>query len=265
VSDPRPLALPHPDRRRACRSDDIPARWPRVRAWHSVKSAEALADLVGVYRCYHCKDLHFATDQAWRCAACGEDWVPDAVEEAERQARRGPVPWRYKMAVRIRQSWTATERMLWRSLRGAAPNEEILHQWWLPGCDYRVDFLLPSIDLVGPSAVHGHPSTRVRDSSGHWRRCHASRQAHRAADRLQTPEPQRQSVRGNRRGQGDGGRLRMPATGPAVRRGCAQERAPHSGGLPSGEGCSAVTALPTSARAPVMSDRQSGLGTACSL
>ena len=101
-----------------------------------------------MYRCFHCEELHFSSDQAWCCADCGQDWLPGAIAEAERQLRRGPVPWWYKMAVRVRQPWTTSERALWNSLHRALVSEPIYSQWWLPGLDYRVDFLLPRPGLV---------------------------------------------------------------------------------------------------------------------
>ncbi len=101
-----------------------------------------------MYRCHHCEDLHFAADQARQCAACGGDWIPGAIDEAKRKARRGPVPWLTKMAFRSRQRWTDSERRLWACLRAALPGQEIHPQWCLPGCDYRVDFLISALGLV---------------------------------------------------------------------------------------------------------------------
>ena len=101
-----------------------------------------------MYRCYHCKDLHFAADQARQCFECGDAWVPAAVEKALKQAAHGPVPWWYKMWVRKKQPWTVTERMLWRALRRALPRGALRSQWWLPGSDYRGDFYIPAAGLV---------------------------------------------------------------------------------------------------------------------
>lgn len=101
-----------------------------------------------MFRCGHCRDLHYASDQARRCAACGQDWIPQADEEALRLAERGPLPWDYKMAVRDGQPWTTSERALWRALKRVMPDEPVLAQWWLPETEYRVDFLIPAIGLV---------------------------------------------------------------------------------------------------------------------
>jgi very-short-patch-repair endonuclease len=101
-----------------------------------------------VFRCGYCHDLHFATDQARRCAACGRDWVTDAEAEARRQEARGPVPWEWKIAVRSSQAWTPTERALWRVLKDALSPDTLFSQWWLNGTHYRVDFLVRPIGLV---------------------------------------------------------------------------------------------------------------------
>lgn len=59
------------------------------------------------------------------------------------------------MAVRDDQPWTTSERAMWRALKRAMPDEPVLAQWWLPGTDYRADFLIPAIDMIievdGPS------------------------------------------------------------------------------------------------------------------
>ena len=102
----------------------------------------------GVYRCFHCQDLHFSADQGRHCAACEEARIGGAVEEARRRAKRGPVPWRRKVAFRSGQRWTPSERRMWSCLHAALPGEAILAQWCIPGCDYRVDFLLPVLGLV---------------------------------------------------------------------------------------------------------------------
>lgn len=101
-----------------------------------------------MYRCGHCQDLHFASDQARRCAACGQDWIPQADAEAQRQAELGPLPWDYMRAVRDGQPWTPSERALWRALKRLMPDEPVLAQWWLRGTRYRVDYLIPAISLA---------------------------------------------------------------------------------------------------------------------
>jgi very-short-patch-repair endonuclease len=95
-----------------------------------------------MYKCFHCGDLHFLSDQARRCAESGLEWVPDAVREARRQRERGRVPWQYKMEARRRSSRTGSERELWRALNERLPGKVFFAEWWLDECDYRVDFLV---------------------------------------------------------------------------------------------------------------------------
>ena len=102
-----------------------------------------------MYLCHHCKDRHFAADQARNCAEVGDDWIPGAVEEVLRQAERGPVSWWYKMTIRKQQQkWTTSERALWRALKRVLPRGALRYQWWISGCGYRVDFVIPSVRLV---------------------------------------------------------------------------------------------------------------------
>lgn len=114
----------------------------------AVKDLDPRADGFCMYRCQHCEELHFAADQARHCAACGDDWVPGAIDAAKRKARRGPLPWAKKMALRSRERWTSSERRLWAGLKSVLPEAVIRPQWCLPGCDYRVDFFLPDLELV---------------------------------------------------------------------------------------------------------------------
>ena len=113
-----------------------------------VKNGTGPADSFGMYCCGHCRDLHFASDQARRCAEQGQDWVPQAEAEIHRQARRGPLRWACKLMLRASQPWTPSERTLWRALKELLPDNTLLPQWWLPKTDYRVDFLIPEIGLI---------------------------------------------------------------------------------------------------------------------
>ena len=70
-------------------------------------------------------------------------------------ARRGPLPWDLKKTYRGEAEMTRSEWALWQQLRRLIPADDLFAQWWLPGSEYRVDFLVDSIRLVievdGPS------------------------------------------------------------------------------------------------------------------
>lgn len=101
-----------------------------------------------MYRCGHCRDLHITAQQARLCARHDDDCFEDVLVEVERILQRGPIPWGVKRAMRDDLDWTWPERLLWKALRETLASDAIRTQWWIPGCDFRVDFLIAPIDLV---------------------------------------------------------------------------------------------------------------------
>ena len=100
-----------------------------------------------MYRCFHCRDLHVTADQARACASADDDWYDEALAELDRILDRGPIPWGHKRTMRDEASWTLPERQMMRALDEALPGE-VRVQWWIPGCDYRVDLFIPSVSLA---------------------------------------------------------------------------------------------------------------------
>jgi very-short-patch-repair endonuclease len=121
-----------------------------------------------MYRCSHCRDLHLAAEQARSCAAFDEIWFEDALGEVERILERGPVGWTSERTRRDEADRTWPERLLWKALRVVLPSDAIRTQWWIPGCDYRVDLLVAPIDLVvevdGASRQKRPGADRLRSS-----------------------------------------------------------------------------------------------------
>jgi len=120
-----------------------------------------------VYRCHHCHDLHVSSDQARACSVSDPDWFTEALQEVDRILARGPIPWDVKRALRDDAEWTLPERRLWKALEEVLPGE-IRTQWWIPGCDYRVDFFIPvasiAIEVDGDSHHGRAGADRLRSS-----------------------------------------------------------------------------------------------------
>ena len=117
--------------------------------------------LMVVYRCFHCDDLHFASEQARRCAEIGDGWVDAAYTEWLRTIDRGEVPWPKKMEYR-KQPSTLSEQKMWEALREVFALEDLLRQWWVPATDYRVDFLIGK-DLILEVDGNSHTGCEGRD------------------------------------------------------------------------------------------------------
>jgi very-short-patch-repair endonuclease len=121
-----------------------------------------------VYRCFHCRDLHVSADQARACSRSDDIWFAAALVEVDRILKRGPIPWTIKRSLRDGASWTLSERRLLKALETALPEEAVLPQWWIPGCDYRVDVFLPSMSLAvevdGASHQQRSGADRLRSS-----------------------------------------------------------------------------------------------------
>lgn len=126
-----------------------------------------MADLLGVYRCFHCRDLHVSADQARVCSTSDGEWFAAALEEVDRILKRGPLPWSVKQAMRDETEWTMPERRMWNALNAVLPGL-IRSQWWVPGCDYRVDLFVPvaslAIEVDGPSHEGRAGADRLRSS-----------------------------------------------------------------------------------------------------
>lgn len=62
-------------------------------------------------------------------------------------------------------TWTMPERQMRRALDEALPGE-VRSQWWIPGCDHRVDLFIPSVSLAievdGASHDGRHGPDRLR-------------------------------------------------------------------------------------------------------
>ena len=125
------------------------------------------ADDRGVYRCFHCHDLHVAAEQAKDCSISDGDWFTEALLEVDRILDRGPIPWHVKRALRDDSEWTLPERRMWKALDEHLPGE-IRSQWWIPGCDYRVDFFIPvaslAVEVDGVSHAGRAGADRLRSS-----------------------------------------------------------------------------------------------------
>ena len=100
------------------------------------------ADWVSVYRCFHCGDLHFSSDQGRRCSKLphGPDGTPPPVASK--------LPWRIKRRLRGEYKRTPSEWRLWRSLQKLLPLNMIESQWWVPETDFYVDFYFELGGLV---------------------------------------------------------------------------------------------------------------------
>lgn len=120
-----------------------------------------------MFRCHHCRDLHVTADQARDCSTTDGDWFAEALLEVDRILSRGPIPCSVKKAMRDEAEWTMPERSMWRALRSELPGE-VRSQWWIPGCDYRVDFFIPSaslaIEVDGASHQGRSGADRLRSS-----------------------------------------------------------------------------------------------------
>jgi very-short-patch-repair endonuclease len=120
-----------------------------------------------VYRCFHCHDLHVAAEQAKDCSRSDSDRYAEALLEVDRILARGPIPCRVRKAMREEASWTLPERRLWKALEEHLPGE-VRSQWWIPGCEYRVDFFIPSTSLAvevdGESQAAPVGADRLRSS-----------------------------------------------------------------------------------------------------
>lgn len=121
-----------------------------------------------MYRCSHCRDLHLHADQARICSTHDGAWPDEALAEVERILQRGPIPWEAKRTMRVGLRWTLSERRMWNALQAALPDEIVHAQWWIPGCDYRVDFFVPAVSLAveidGSSHDDKAGSDRLRSS-----------------------------------------------------------------------------------------------------
>lgn len=122
-----------------------------------------------MYRCAHCRDLHITSEQARLCSQEDVGLFEDVLIEVDRILQRGPIPWGVERAMRDDLDWTWPERLLWKAFRETLPPESIRTQWWIPGCDYRVDFLIAPVDLVvevdGGSHAHRAGADRLRSSA----------------------------------------------------------------------------------------------------
>lgn len=130
----------------------------------------ATRPIMGVmYRCAHCRDLHIAADQARGCSEHDDHWYEDALAEVERILERGPIAWEVKRVMRDDLQWTWPERRLWSALREVLPPDSLRSQWWIPGCDYRVDLLVVPLGLVievdGASHEGRAGADRIRSSA----------------------------------------------------------------------------------------------------
>lgn len=101
-----------------------------------------------MYRCGHCGDLHFSSDQARRCADVPDVWIIDADMRARDEERRGPLPAIVKRRLRKRNGSTPSERLLRDRLGLHLRRQDFLAQWWPGDCDYLVDFYFPEIELI---------------------------------------------------------------------------------------------------------------------
>ena len=113
----------------------------------TLEGAARRADDRGVYRCFHCHDLHVTADQARVCATTDTDWFAAALGEVDRILRRGPIPCDAKREMRDEREWTMAERRLRNALDAALPGEVRSH-WWVPGSDYLVGLFIPSVSLA---------------------------------------------------------------------------------------------------------------------
>jgi len=124
-----------------------------------------ISDALGVYRCFHCSDLHVAADHARRCAELGDSWFEGAVAEAQWIRRRGDLPWGLKLKYR-KVRWTRSERAMWSALTRVLPREAICHHWWVPPTDYMVDFLIAParviVEVDGASHLGREGADRLR-------------------------------------------------------------------------------------------------------
>lgn len=120
-----------------------------------------------MYRCFHCRDLHVVADQARECSISDDAWFADALVEVDRILQRGPIPWDVKRAMRDETEWTLPERRMWNALNRELPGE-IRSQWWVPGCDYRVDLFIPAasiaVEVDGASHAGRAGADRLRSS-----------------------------------------------------------------------------------------------------
>jgi very-short-patch-repair endonuclease len=109
----------------------------------------------GMYRCWHCRDLHFAAEQARRCVELDDAWVEGFLRESDRLFDSSPLPWDLKTEWRKNQEPTESEQTLLTHLGDRLHREHFRVQWWLDEHDYRVDFaVLPArlvVEVDGPS------------------------------------------------------------------------------------------------------------------
>ncbi|MDP3983427.1 MAG: DUF559 domain-containing protein [Acidimicrobiia bacterium] len=110
-----------------------------------------------MYRCGHCEDLHFASEQARRCWELGDLELPTADVGTRR------LKWSTKYKWRRSHEDTEAERRLWSELGSRIPRDQFLIEWWLKELDLRVDCLIEPANLVievdGPS----HRGREVED------------------------------------------------------------------------------------------------------